>query len=354
MLKLGYKSKKVVSIKNSIYYRSIFYVVLMAIYGVLGYLFLDSGFNTKTKVKVNYEDSSDVVYKVNYFDKEYTNSLGSNKYVSEMVDYIDFSYNYNNILSEYVSGYYRYNVESYLVAYEDDISNSLWERKYQLVEDKTIVLDKNNINNIKIDDNFKIDFKKYRDEINRFIDEYDIDVSGYLHIRINILQFLNFDSLDNEYTDNKVITINIPITDDTFKIRVNNISNMNSYYEFSSKKAMNIVFLIIGAFCLSLSAASLIMVIKQFGIIYKRQSEYNRELKRILAKYDDCIVRVNRFYTYKKYNMIYVDSFSELMDVYDKKNKMISFKEVKRGSEALFVIIDEDDAWIYRMCLEKE
>lgn len=341
-------------IKKSMYYSSVLYAFLMVIFGVLGYLFLSSGFNTKTKIKVNYEDSSDVIYKINYLDSEYDSGIRNDRYVSNMVDSIDTSYNYSNILSEYISGYYRYNVDLYLIAYEDDITNSLWERKYELVDDKTVVLDRNDINNIKINDSFKIDFRKYRDEINNFIDEYDIDVNGYLYVRISILEFLNFDSLNNEYDDNKVISINIPLTDDTFRVNVNNISNRESYYEFSSRKTMNIVFLIIGAFCLSLSVTSLIMVIKQFGIIYKKQTEYNKELKKILFRYDDCIVKVKRFYVNRKYNMIYVDSFSELMDVYDKKNKMISFKEVKRGSEAIFVIIDEDDAWIYRMRSEKE
>lgn len=341
-------------IKKSMYYNSVLYVFLMVIFGVFSYLFLSSGFNTKTKIKVNYEDSSDVIYNVNYIDTKYSNTLGSDMYITNMVNDIDIKFNYNNMLSEYVSGYYRYNVDLYLIAYEDDITNSLWERKYRLVDDKSVVLDGNNINNIKIDDSFKIEFKKYIDEINNFIDEYNVDINGYLYVRINILEFLNFDSLNNEYDDSKVIGVNIPLTNDTFRVMVNNIANRDSYYEFSSKKAMNIVFLIIGTFFLSLSLSNLFMVVRQFKVIYDMQSKYNRELKKILSKYDDCIVRVNRFYTHKKYNMIYVDSFSELMDVYDKKNKMISFKEVKRGSEAIFVIIDEDDAWIYRMCLEKE
>ena len=75
----------------------------------------------------------------------------------------------------------------------------------------------------------------------------------------------------------------------------------------------------------------------------------DRELKKILSRYDDCIVRVNKLYVNKKYNMIYVDSFSELMDVYDKKGQMISLREMKRGAEAIFVIIDLDDAWIYKL-----
>lgn len=320
----------------------------MVIFFVLAYLFLNSGFNTKTKIYVNYKNDSDVFYKVKYLDDEY-NNYDSNRYVSNMVDYIDINYNYNNILSEYVSGYYKYNVIGYLVAYEDDITDSLWERKYQLVDEKTIVLNENDINSIKIEEEFKFDYKKYRDEINSFIDLYDIDVSGYMHIRINILEFLSFNNMDNEYADNKVITINIPLTEDIFKIRVNNIGDKSSYYEFSRKTPMNIIFIIIGAFCLSLSISSLIMVIRQFILIYKNKSKYNRELEKILSKCDDCIVKVERFYVNRKYNMIYVDSFSELMDVYNKKNKMISFNEVKRGYEAIFVIIDEDDAWIYKL-----
>jgi len=98
-----------------------------------------------------------------------------------------------------------------------------------------------------------------------------------------------------------------------------------------------------------LTVTSFIMIVRQFRIIYKMESKYKRKLKSILSKYDENIVKVNKLYVNKKYNMIYVDSFDELMDVYYKKCKMISFKEVKRDSEAIFVIIDNDDAWIYRL-----
>ena len=90
-------------------------------------------------------------------------------------------------------------------------------------------------------------------------------------------------------------------------------------------------------------------MVRQFILIYNKQNEYSKKLNKILSKYDACIVRVKRFYVNRKYNMIYLDSLQELMDVYKKKNKMISFKETKRGSEAIFVIIDEDDAWIYKL-----
>lgn len=348
--KINYRIEKVVVIKKSVMYsKSVYYALLLVIFGVLGYIFFDSGFNTKTKVRVEYEDISDVYYKVNYIDGNYDST--GNKYITNMVDTIDFTYEYKNVISEYVSGFYRYSVDASLITYEDNINDSLWEREYELVDENTVVLDANNINSIKILDNFVIDFNRFKNEINEFMSNIDVDMElqGYLQVRINILESLKFGSLENQYDDNKVITIDIPLTKDTFKIDVKNIGSKNSCYEFTSDKAMNIMFLIIGVFFVSLALALLVLVIRQFKIINNMENEYNKKLNKILSKYDEHIVRIKRFYVNKKYNLIYVDSFEELMDVSKKKNRMISFKETKRGSESLFVIIDEDGAWIYKM-----
>ena len=122
------------------YYRSLFYAFLMVIYGILTYVFLFIGFNTKTKIRVDYQNVSDVYYDVRYIDDNYKNT-NSSRYVSSMIKYIDMKYIYNNIISEYVSGYYKYSVDGYLIAYEDDINNSLWERKYKILDEKTILID---------------------------------------------------------------------------------------------------------------------------------------------------------------------------------------------------------------------
>ena len=69
----------------------------------------------------------------------------------------------------------------------------------------------------------------------------------------------------NLYEEDKSIIVNIPLTEDIFKIDVNNINDKDSYYEFTSKKGMNIVLLIIGAFCISVALALLVLVIRQFN-----------------------------------------------------------------------------------------
>ena len=50
--------------------RNIIYVFLMALFIVLAYFLLDCGFNAKTKIAVNYQEKSDLSYKVYLYDNE--------------------------------------------------------------------------------------------------------------------------------------------------------------------------------------------------------------------------------------------------------------------------------------------
>ena len=73
-----------------------------------------------------------------------------------------------------------------------------------------------------------------------------------------------------------------------------------------------------------------------------------------LKRYLKIIENVNKLYNKKKYNLIYVDSFIELMDVYNRVESPISFKEIEKNKEAIFLIIENDNAWIYRLVNKKK
>ena len=104
-----------------------------------------------------------------------------------------------------------------------------------------------------------------------------------------------------------------------------------------------------GIFSLSIGISFLVLTFRNLITTSKNENKYNREIKKILREHDDIIVKVNKFYSKEMYNLIYVDSFKELMDVYKKVGTPISFKEVKRNSTEIFVITDDESAWIYEM-----
>ena len=331
--------------------KSVLYVFLMALFGMLAYLFIMLGIDTKTKVYVTYQEKSDVFYKVHLNDK-YLDM--NNSYLTEMTDYIDINFKYDILYDKSMNGYYSYNVVGYLTTYTDSIDETLWKKEYKILEDKVKVIDQNDVKLLKINDTVRIDFVKYREEILDFIEQYDIELSGYLLLHINVNTMLDFRGMNESVSDNKVIKVNIPLTKDLYKINVlNKYDDIDSYAEFSKKEDVNYLFLIVGLFCLAVFITLVVMVIREFVKIENRESLYKKRLRKILDEYDHAIVNVNKFYNKKKYNLIYVDSFSELIDVYNNVNMPINFREIKKNSESLFVIIHEDSAWIYKMMARK-
>lgn len=334
-------------------YMPILYTIMMFLFIILSYIFIYAGVNTKSKEYIKYQENSNVEYRVylkdnDIYDKEYLNM--GDKYISELVDYINFDINYKNLFEKDINGFYTYNVDVTLVAYEEDINDSLWEKEYKIIDDTVMVLDKNNINEINVSDKVMIDYDTYKKEIDNFIDEYGIDVSGYLSLKFNINTMLNFSNVDKDIEDSRSIEIIIPIVDGTFKINIlNEYDDINNYYDFSNKKVVNYLFLIFGMLSGVVAVILFILVLIEIRLISSVQSKYRKNLRKILNEHDDKIVNVKKFYNKKKYNLIYVDSFSELMDVYNKVGNPISYREVKKNYESIFLIIDDDNAWIYRM-----
>lgn len=339
-------------------FRNVLYVILMMTFLIFAYFLIISGISIKTKYNVYYQEDNQVLYAVNLFDNDIydNNKLGMNKsYVSDLVDKINISYDYNILFDKYLSGYYSYDADLLVVAYEDKITDSLWEKKYSLLDKKVILLNKEKTFDIDIVDDIEIDYRKYKNVIDNFNKSYDMKLNGYLLVKFNVYMNLGFDGINDNQEDDRVIKVIIPLTYDTFKINViNDNDKIGNYEYFSNNDKVNYLLLVLGSFCGSVGISFLALIIKNIVNIKRKESKYVKELNMILKEHDDKIINVKSIYNKKKYNLIYVDSFSELLEVYDKVNVPISFREIKKYYKAIFVIIDEDNAWIYRMYSNEE
>lgn len=330
--------------------RNILYIILMIIFMVFAYLFFDRGFNTRTKVYVTYQEKSDISYKVylhknDIYDREYLNM--NERYITSLVNHIDIDFFYSSLFNHKLNGYYGYKVIGTLVGYTDDINDSLFKKETNLLN-KTVPLNQDDLMDIKIDDKIVIDYSKYVSELAKLNREYKLNAKGYLEVSIIINENLDFFGNDKVINENREMKLIIPLSYDTFKINIINDNNhSDSYYDFSKKEKINYIFLVIGAFCLSLGISFLALTIRNMINESRDEINYRKELKRIINNYSDVLVNVNKFYSTHKYNLVYVASFSELMDAYRRVQNPISYKEVKKNEETIFLMIDEDNAWIY-------
>ena len=336
--------------------RNILYIILMIIFIVFAYLFFDRGFNAKTKVYVTYQEKSDISYKVylyenDLYDKKYLNM--NERYITNLVKNIDIDFFYSSLFSHRLNGFYGYKVIGTLVGYTDDINESLFKKETNLLN-KTVPLNQNDLMDIKIDDKIVINYSEYVNELARLNELYKLNAKGYLEVKILINENLDFFGNDRIIKENKEMKLIIPLSYDTFKISIINDNNHNdSYYDFSKREKINYIFLVIGAFSLSLGISFLALTIRNMVNETKDEANYNRELRRILREYSDILVKVKKFYSKHKYNLIYVTSFEELMDAYRRIQSPISYKEVKKNEETIFLMVDEDNAWIYRLSKNK-
>ena len=333
-------------------FKNVLYMFLMVIFMVLAYLFINSGINAKTKVYVNYKIDNDVIYKVYLYDSDKPLSMNS-RYTTSLVDRINLGFIFNSVFSTKVAGYYKYNINGYLVAYTDDIHDILLQKKYILLSDIINPLN-NNENYIKLEQDIDINYNEYREELEKISKEYNVSANGYFEVDFNVFNSLNFNEIDEIKELEKQIKVIIPLSYDNFRINViNDKKDLNSFYDFSKKQPVNYLLMLLGAFCLSLGIAMLSLVIRSMIISYKEENKFNKEFKKILKLHDDKVVSVKRFYNKKKYNLIYVSTFDELIDVYNNVKKPISYKLIKRNSKAIFLLIEDNNAWIYRMCKEE-
>ena len=329
--------------------KMVFYTIISMVFMILSYLFIVSGIDMKTKIYVKYQQVDDISYVVNLlpntvYENDYLN-MGGN-YIGSLVKDIDLDLKYNLIYARNITGYYVYNLKGTLVASEGE--DILWEKNYDLLADKVTVLDQNKVKDIRVKDKTSIDYQKYVNEINDFNKKYNMEVSGVLLVSFKLKTTLDFTGFKNTYDDTKEVKMVIPVTNEVFKIKIlDDNKEFDSYNEMTNKEGVNYLFLVFGALCLSVGIAFLMVVIKNLLEINNKENKYVKELKKILNEHGDEIVNVYEFNNAKKYNLIYVDSFKELLDVYDKVDSPISFKELKKNQKAVFLIIENDNAWIY-------
>ena len=337
-------------------YKNLIFIILSIIFALLSYIYIDRGINLRTRKHFDYQVNSDIFYKVNLFnDADFSDINVGSVYLASMVKDIDFTVNYHKKTLNNINGYYNYSVTGTLVTYKNNLKDVVWKDNYTFIENKTVLLNENYVRDIKINDTFTLDYGEYKEKINEFNNTHDVNLDGYLELQFNINEVLDFSEINDTVNDSTVIKVLVPLSSDTLKIvTVNNPdSNTKSYYEFTNRERVNYLFLVFGAFCFSIMVANLVLVILGGVKIYKDVHKYDKEIKEITSKYSDILVKVKRFYNKKKYNLIYVSSFDELMDVYKKIKAPITYREVKKnvenkrgepyGSPLLFY------AWIYRM-----
>ncbi len=321
----------------------------LAIIGVLSIRF---GFHDYEQREVNFSEDKKVNYKVylkenDFFQEEFL--PGNMTYINNLIDYINIDFNYNIEFTDKLSGVYNYYIKGIVEANQVDSDSKYYTKEYILSEVKTKKYD--NKNSFKINEKIDIDYQKYNALLTDFKEEYGVSMDGNLQIVLTVQNMVKDNKLDENITKNSKLNLNIPLTSLTLEVPIETNTETSEGVLFSGKIVkegfLYFVGKIIAIICYT---GAIILLLYAFYLIYlsvKKESIYQKQLRKILKVYDGIIVNLKKRPILTKSKVIPVATFEELIDAHSEVRNPINYIAEKEG--ALFLLMSDNIVYSYHL-----
>ena len=346
----GYKEYKIFDMlkRKSIIIRYIIFIALIFI--VTAMLTIQITKENKIQQNIVYTEKSNLDYKVylkenDFFDENY---LGEdNQYIANLIDYIEAHFKYELEASEPNIDYkYTYKIVAETNVEDKTNHKSLYKFDEELIEEK--VYEFNTSSKLKINEPIKIDYNRYNDIIQRFVNLYDLD-NSIATVTINMyVNILDEEQEDNAQTNTPAISLSIPLTTETMAIDIE--SNLVNENDISVCQNINQGKYLFGA--IILAVIDIILVIKLVIFIKDTKDEkavYNMRLRKIMSNYGSYIQKLNNEFDFEGHQILEIKSFEDLLQIKETLNKPILMTEKSLAMETYFFIPSDDNVYIYEL-----
>lgn len=303
---------------------------------------------TKPEI-INYEDKSNIDYKVylkknDFYETDYLNK--GMAYVASLIDKINIKYNYKFNVNEDSDIDLKYKVMAKIVISSQNNSKIFYENEYEIAKEE--VTEIRNEKEFLLNKEVIIDYDYYNNLVNKFKSRYAVNTTSYLEVYLQV----NEESKETNtyYLNNQTRTIlRIPLSEQEINIGLEE-TNVNDSKQIMSDAQFilgDIKILIIDAILLVLFVISLIKLFKRISVLFSKKSNYDKYVNRLLRGYDRLIVNVRTAPKLEDYNIVKVESFNELIDMRDNVKEPIRYFVVTEHQKCEFFITNHNDLYLY-------
>ena len=338
------KQKTYYSFENRIFTFVILIIVCLACAGVL----FGTSVELSTNKVVNYNESSNVDYKVylkqnDFYDKDYLDK--DMVYVASLINKVDVKFNYLFRINDNSDIDFDYDIVGKLKIADTDGSNVFFEKDYVLLKKQ-----KDSIKNkteYQISKNLKIDYGFYNDLANKFKNNYGIDAESSLEVFLNVHKKGSNNNdlrLDNE----SKVSLLIPLSKKAINIKLAR-NDLNRQSQATSEKTCSITnykLFLLGLVMIILTLILVVCVLRFISKSRKNRSEYDKYVAKILNEYDRLIVETSTAPITKDKDIVDVKEFKELLDVRDNLNLPIKYHIISEHHKCEFYISHEEEVYI--------
>ena len=320
--------------KKNIIMHDFIIIILSVLTLACSFLYIDKS----ESYKIKYNEDSNIKYNVylkenEFFENNYLEK--DNQYIASLIDYIDASMNYKIIMDDSKADYqYSYRIESEVNVIDLGTKNSLYSYKESLLEPEL----KSANSGINISENIKIDYNHYNNLIKRFVSAYELD-NAESTLKINMYVKV-LGSCENDSGKETKITLSIPLTTKTVAVDISSNLVDNSDEILLCRETSNNAFIFF-ILTIAFGILDVLVVIKLFNYILltiSSSSIYEKELKKILDNYSSYIQKINSNINFDNYEIVKVDTFTDMLEIRDTIQQPILMIEDKENFKTKFII----------------
>lgn len=339
-----YNKNKYIDYKTRLLTHSLTFLSLF----ILTVLFLQGTFGVVASKNINYNETSNLDYKVylkenNFYD---TNYLGKNKvYIANLIDNIEVNFRYNYYIEEPTNVDFNYSIVAKLTIDDGTSKNNYFEKEYILLSNQKKELKQGT--NYNLDEKVKIDYSYYNGLANSFKQQYGVDTTSNLTVYLKVNKKTDIESSQNAY-ENSTMYVKIPLSEKAINIELNyqDINNSNYIIQGTDSKVDNVIFGVLAIITLIASLIFAVQIIRLLTLLRGKKSIYDKYVEKILNEYDRLIVENDTGPNTNDCNVIKISKFEELLDVRDNLKLPIMYYVVTKHTKCCFYIKHNNDLYL--------
>ena len=284
--------------------------------------------------KVDYE----VYLKDNdFFEQDY---LGKDQaYVSALIEQIFADFHYDMVMgTSNVNFDYTYRIDAYLEILDADTDTPLFKPGYPLKEEQRVSQSSNH--RLTIDEKVEIDYQYYNDLANEFIEVYGLsDTQSTLIVELNVNVIGNCDAFEQSSENEYSIALHIPLTGKTVNIAtLSTVPSGESKVLACDNDGNQRVFLITSIVSSIIEAVLVVFLIVFMYLTRNEDINYAIRVKKLLSAYRSYIQQINNPFDMHGYQVLYVNTFTEMLNIRDTIQSPILMNENRDQTCTRFLI----------------
>ena len=303
-------------------------------------------YQNKKDIYIQYNEASEVDYKVylkenDFYDEEY---LGKGQsYIATLVDHIVAEFNYKICMQqENVNFKYSYGISSQLEVFDNTYKKVIYNPTDVLVEEKVYYY--TNSDCLTIKDDIAIDYNSYNEKATKFVEAYEltsVDCTLIVSMNINVTGACN--EFEADTTKNYTMSLAIPLIAKTTDITLESSvpTDENKLLSCTNAAANSVGFKVAAIISGSLDVLAVAALIVFMDLTRDKHIDYASKVARILRNYKSYIQQINNDLDDSEYQVLLVNTFTEMLDIRDTLQRPVLFHENDDKTCANFYILTD-------------